>query len=68
MSDTFNPWEVPVYEWMDGKPRAQADRFPGTPLKTYYLQRAGEPEYHLVNEPFDYDATRPSEACRTPRA
>ena len=56
LSDTFNPWEVPVYEWVDGKavPRKLTD-FPRTPLKTYYLQRAGEPEYHLVNEPFDYD-------------
>jgi uncharacterized protein (DUF362 family) len=56
LSDTFNPWDVPIYEWIDGKavPRKLTD-FPRTPLKTYYLQRTGEPEYHLVNEPFDYD-------------
>lgn len=56
LSDTFNPWEIPVYEWIDGgpAPRKLTD-FPRTPLKTYYLQRDGEPEYHLVNEPFDYD-------------
>jgi uncharacterized protein (DUF362 family) len=56
LSDTFNPWEVPVFEWIDGKavPRKLTD-FARTPLKTYYLQRDGEPEYHLVNEPFDYD-------------
>ena len=56
LSDTFNPWEVPVYEWIDGKavPRKLTD-FPRTNLETYYLQRAGEPEYHMVNEPFDYD-------------
>jgi len=56
LSDTFNPWEVPLYEWIDGQaiPRKLTD-FPRTPLKTYYLQRSGEPEYHLVNEPFDYD-------------
>jgi uncharacterized protein (DUF362 family) len=56
LSDTFNPWEVPVYEWADGNavPRKLTD-FPRTPLKTYYLQRRGEPLYHLVNEPFDYD-------------
>ena len=35
-------------------PRKLTD-FERTPLKTYYLQRQGEPEYHLVNEPFDYD-------------
>ncbi|MFN7993514.1 MAG: hypothetical protein U0Q18_07930 [Bryobacteraceae bacterium] len=55
-SDTFNPWEVPVYEWSDGQatPRKLTD-FQRTPLKTYYLQKHGEPLYHLVNEPFDYD-------------
>ena len=54
--DTFNPWEVPVYEWVDGNPvRRKLSDFPRTPLKTYYLQRDGEPLYHLVNEPFDYD-------------
>jgi len=56
LSDTFNPWEIPIYEWVNGEPipRKLTD-FTRTPLKTYYLQRAGEPEYHLVNEPFDYD-------------
>jgi uncharacterized protein (DUF362 family) len=56
LSDTFNPWEVPVFEWVDGTavPRKLTD-FPRTPLKTYYLRKAGEPMYHLVNEPFDYD-------------
>jgi len=24
-------------------------------LKTYYLQKKGEPRYHMVDEPFDYD-------------
>ncbi len=56
LTDTFNPWEIPIYEWVDGAaaPRKLTD-FPRTPLKTYYLQRPGEPLYHLVNEPFDYD-------------
>jgi len=56
LSDTFNPWDVPVYEWADGRAvgRKLSD-FQRTPLKTYYLQQDGEPLYHLVNEPFDYD-------------
>jgi hypothetical protein len=59
LSDTFNPWDVPVYEWVDGRaaPRKLSD-FPRTPLKTYYLRRDNEPLYHLVNEPFDYDRHR----------
>ena len=56
LSDTFNPWEIPVYEWIDGAavPRKLAD-LPRYPLKTIYMTRAGEPEPHLVNDPFDYD-------------
>jgi uncharacterized protein (DUF362 family) len=55
LTDTFNPWEIPVYEWVDGRAEARKlDAFERTGLKTYYLQKAGEPEYHLVNEPFDY--------------
>jgi uncharacterized protein (DUF362 family) len=56
LTDTFNPWDIPVYEWKDGVgvERKLSD-FKRTPLKTYYLQRAGEPLYHLVNEAFDYD-------------
>jgi uncharacterized protein (DUF362 family) len=57
LSDTFNPWEVEIYEWTEGgvPVRRKLTDFPRTPLKTYYLQKDGEPEYHLVNEPFDYD-------------
>ena len=55
-SDTFNPWEIPVYEWLDGRAAARKlTDFPRTPLKTYYLTKLGEPHYHMVNEPFDYD-------------
>jgi hypothetical protein len=59
LSDTFNPWEVPVYEWVNGAgtPRKLSD-FTRTPLKTYYLQKAGEPYLHMVDEPFDYDRHR----------
>jgi hypothetical protein len=35
--------------------RRKLTDFQRTPLKTYYLQLPGEPHYHLVNEPFDYD-------------
>jgi len=59
LSDTVNPHEVPVYEWDGGKAsRRQLTDFERTPLKTYYLQMDGEPEYHLVNDPIDYDKVR----------
>lgn len=56
LSDTFNPWEVPVYEWIGGKPvRRKLTDFQRTPLPSPYLTMAGEPNLHLANEPFDYD-------------
>ena len=59
LSDTFNPWEIPVYEWENGRavPRKLTD-FARTPLKSYYIQREGEPYWHLVNEPFDYERNK----------
>jgi hypothetical protein len=56
LSDTFNPWEIPLFEWTEGRaqPRKLGD-LPRTPLVTYYLRKDGEPLYHLINEPFDYD-------------
>jgi len=57
--DTFNPHEVELYEWEDGKAtRRKLTDFQRTPLPTYYLQRDKEPEYHLVNEFFDYAKVR----------
>jgi len=59
LSDTFNPWDVPVYEWLDGKPVARRlSDFPRTPLKSPYLQMPDEPFLHLANERFDYDKIR----------
>jgi uncharacterized protein (DUF362 family) len=56
LTDTFNPWEIPIYEWVDGKPvERKLQDFPRTPIKTGYLRRPEEPRFHLVNEPFDYD-------------
>jgi uncharacterized protein (DUF362 family) len=56
LSDTFNPWEIPVYEWTDDGPISrQLTDFPRTPLKTVYLPREGEASLHLLDEPFDYD-------------
>jgi hypothetical protein len=56
LSDTFNPWEVPIYEWADDGPkRRKLTDFSRTPLKTPYLPRSGEPVLHMLDEPFDYD-------------
>lgn len=57
---TYNPWEIDVYEWVNGEPvKRKLSEFARTPLKTYYLQKDGEPKFHLVNEPFDYEKERP---------
>ena len=56
LTDTFNPWEISVYEWADAGPVARKlTDFTRTPLKTPYLPREGEPSLHLLDEPFDYD-------------
>jgi uncharacterized protein (DUF362 family) len=59
LSDTFNPWDVPIFEWVNGQaiPRKLTD-FERTPLKSYYLRLDGEPKLHLANEPFDYERYR----------
>jgi uncharacterized protein (DUF362 family) len=56
LSDTFNPWEIPIYEWINGAavPGKLAD-FQRHELKTVYLPLENEPELHLINEAFDYD-------------
>lgn len=63
MISTFNPLEIPVYEWSTGSDATLADltAFQKYPLRTYYLQRdydgQNEPYWHLVNEPYDYKST-----------
>jgi hypothetical protein len=59
LTDTFNPWEIPVYEWVGGRavPRKLSD-FPRTPLRSVYLPRANEPRLHMLNEPFDYEKNK----------
>jgi uncharacterized protein (DUF362 family) len=58
-ASTVNPREIPLYEWnLDGSVAASTlDNFPQTPLRTPYLQKAGEDQYHLVNEAYDYSGT-----------
>ena len=59
LSDTFNPWDVPVYEWTDAGPvERKLSSFQRTPLKTIYLTRANEPQMHMVNDAFDYDKVK----------
>ena len=56
---SFNPWDVEIYEWVNGKPvPRKLSQLTRTPLKTYYLQKDGEPRFHLVDERFDYDKVR----------
>ena len=43
LSDTFNPWDIPIFEWTNGQAvRRRLTDFERTPLKTYYLQKDGE--------------------------
>ena len=56
---SFNPWDVEIYEWVNGTPvPRKLSQLTRTPLKTYYLQKDNEPKYHLVNDRFDYDKVK----------
>jgi len=61
LSDVVNPWEIPVYHWDKDSPQATSlSSFERVPLVTTYLRRdyngQTEAEYHLVDEPFDYQS------------
>jgi hypothetical protein len=63
LSSTFDPAKIPVYEWKaDGTAvLTHLSAFPRTPLRTPYLRRdyngQTEEEWHLLNEPYDYNVT-----------
>ena len=63
MITTFNPMDIPVYEWdpVAGPVTANLTSFVRYPLLTYYLQRnydgQTEPYWHLVNEHYSYNTT-----------
>ncbi len=61
LTDVLDPFDIPIYEWKNGQASLTSlETFERTPLVTYYLTRdyngQNEPEYHLVNEPFDYSS------------
>jgi len=74
MIDTFNPHEIPVYEWMPDGTAVQTplEEFERTPLVTYYLRRnykgQTEDEYHLCDEPFDYPSISVKDKITEPKA
>jgi len=63
MASVLDPHAIPVYKWKpDGSAvRVPLTNFERTPLKTNYLPRdydgQSEPEWHLVDEPYNYQTT-----------
>ena len=59
LASTINPHEIPLYEWkVDGSATASTlEDFSRTPIRTLYLQKAGEAQYHMVDEPYDYSGS-----------
>jgi uncharacterized protein (DUF362 family) len=63
VSTALNPRNIPIYRWQDDGPKlAPLEEWARTPLATPYLQKEGEPRFHLCNEPYTYPAETPS-AC-----
>jgi len=62
MISTFNPSDIPVYEWEseNGGILKSLDEFQRYPLKTNYLRKdyngANEEYWHMVDEYFDYSS------------
>jgi uncharacterized protein (DUF362 family) len=56
LSKYLNPQTIPLYEWkLDGSATLTSlDKFTRIPIRTLYLRQAGEDQYHMVNEPYDY--------------
>lgn len=55
LSTVLDPRKIPVYLWENGTATLKRiDDFERKPLKTYYMQLENEPQYRLLNEPFDY--------------
>jgi hypothetical protein len=63
VSTALDPRNIPVYAWEDDGPRlTPLDRFERTALLTPYLEKPGEPKYHMVDEPYAY-APEAKAAC-----
>ncbi len=60
-SNVLDPNDIPVYLWENGKAKKiKLETLKRTPLITLYLRRnangENEDKYHMVDEPFDYNA------------
>jgi uncharacterized protein (DUF362 family) len=63
VSTALDPANIPVYVWEDAGPRlTPLGNLTRTPLRTPYLDRVGEPHFHLCDEPFSYGHEKKS-AC-----
>ena len=56
-SNVLDPFDIPVYLWENGvATKVNLDTFKRTPLLTLYLRKDDEEQYHMCNEPFDYNS------------
>jgi hypothetical protein len=63
VSTALNPRNIPIYRWEDTGPKlTPLETLPRTPLATPYMQREGEPLYHVCNESYVYPS-EPQAAC-----
>lgn len=58
LSQFLNPRDIPVYEWkLDASATlSPLENFSRTSLRTLYLAQPGEEQYHMVDQPFDYES------------
>jgi uncharacterized protein (DUF362 family) len=68
-ASTINPGEIPLYSWKpDGSAESSTlDSFARIPIRTLYLRKAGEEQYHMVNEAYDYSGSTAVAPQRPPK-
>jgi hypothetical protein len=59
LSAYLNPHDITLYEWKPdgGAIVSPLESFPRATIRTIYLPQAGEQQYHMVDQPYDYTAT-----------
>ncbi len=69
LAATVNPREISLYEWkLDGTATASAlDDFSRASIRTLYLRKSGEDQYHMVNEAYDYSGSTAAPAAQPSR-
>jgi hypothetical protein len=67
VSTALDPRTIPIYEWEDRGPKpVKLDHFSRTPMVAPYLEKTGEPRFHMCDEPYAYPSERAASGAPAP--